>query len=125
MFSAGIFNSATLTFYSSLTGDTASTTNHPQFAGGAIPIACTFDRLYVNAYGVSGVADTITVNLVKNGADTGLVCSVTSATGLQVTCNDTNAAHAVSVVAGDNVALKFVQSTSAPLVRVGVGTRCN
>ena len=106
-----------------MTGDTASVTNHPEFAGGAIPIACSFDRLYVNAYGVSGAADNITVNLIKNGADTGLTCSLTSATGAQVTCNDTT--HAVSVAAGDMVGLKFVQSSTAPLVRIGVGTRCN
>jgi hypothetical protein len=100
-------------------------TNSPQFAGGAMPIACTFDRLYVTTFGVSGGADTITVNLVKNGTDQLLSCTVNAAQGSQVTCNDTNAAHAVSVVAGDNVAIKYVQASGTPIVRIGVGTRCN
>jgi hypothetical protein len=114
-----------LTFYTALTGDTSSAVNTPQFAGGAVPISCSFDRLFVNTFGSSGGADTITVNLVKNGSDTSLSCTVTAVTGSQVSCSDTNAAHAVAVVAGDNVALKYVQSSGAPIVRIGVGTRCN
>jgi len=90
-----------------------------------MPIACSFDRLFVTTFGVSGGSDTFTVNLVKNGVDTSLSCTLTALTGSQVTCNDTNAAHAVSVVAGDNVALKYVQASGSPLVRIGVGTRCN
>jgi hypothetical protein len=117
------------TFYTGLTGDsgqnTAQATNSPQFVGGAMPIACTFDRLYVTTFGVSGGSDAITVNLVKNGVDQSLTCSLTAQQGSQVTCNDTNALHAVSVSAGDNVALKYVQASGTPIVRIGVGTRCN
>lgn len=121
----GVINPASPnTYYSGLTGDTGNvSTNSPQFAGGAMPIACTFDRLYVNTLGVSGGADTFTVNLVKNGVDTGLTCTVTSATGAQVICSDTT--HTVPVVAGDNVSLKYVQGSGTPIVRIGVGTRCN
>jgi len=126
-FTVGVINPASpSTYYSGLTGDTGNvSTNSPQFTGGAIPIACSFDRLFVTTFGVSGAADTFTVNLVKNGTDTSLSCTVTSGTGIQVVCSDTNPAHAVSVVAGDNVSLKYVQTSGAPIVRIGVGTRCN
>jgi collagen type I alpha len=125
-FTVGFANPTTgTTFYTALTGDSITSTAQGQFAGGAIPISCTFDRLYVTTFGVSGANDSLTVNLVKNGVDQALTCSLTSVTGSQVTCSDTNSGHAVSVTAGDNVALKYVIGSATPFVRIGVGTRCN
>jgi hypothetical protein len=79
----------------------------------------------VTTFGVSGGGDTVTVNLVKNGNDQALTCTVSAVQGAQATCSDTNVAHAVPVVAGDNVSIKYVQASGTPIVRIGVGTRCN
>jgi hypothetical protein len=98
-------------------------TNSPQFSGMAMPVACTFDRLAVTTFGVSGVADSFTVNLVVNGNDQALTCSVGSTTGSTATCTDN--LHTVTVAVGDLVAFKIVQASGAPIVRVGMGTRCN
>ena len=127
---AGVFGAALInpaspnTLYYNLNGaNQQQTANNPEYAGMAMPVACTFDRLYVNTFGVSGGGDTFTVNLVKNGVDQGLACTVNSAQGAQVLCSDTS--HTVSVAAGDVVALKVVQASGAPIVRLGIGTRCN
>ena len=63
------------------------------------------------------------VNLVQNGTDTGLMCSLTSVNGAQVGCNDT--AHTVTVAAGDMLGYKIVTGSTAVNVRIGIGTQCN
>jgi hypothetical protein len=55
--------------------------------------------------------------------DQALSCSVTNVVGGQVQCSDTS--HTVPVVLGDIVAWKIVQVSGTPIVRIGIGTRCN
>ena len=91
--------------------------------------ACTFDRLDLRL--VSGAASTtaaltITVTLFKNGSSTSsLTTSATLAQGSNQSASnsDTNAAHAVSVVAGDTIILEAVNNGTAQanaLIRVGL-----
>ncbi len=63
------------------------------------------------------------MNLIKNGVDQSLSCTLTSGVTSQVLCSDTS--HTVPVVLGDVVALKIVQLSGTPIVRLGIGTRCN
>jgi hypothetical protein len=79
--------------------------------------------MFVTSFGVSGGGDAIAVNLVKNGVDQALSCTVNAVQGAQATCSDT--AHTVSVTAGDSISLKYVQASGTPVIRIGVGTRCN
>jgi len=111
------------TFWVALNSQGQQNTNSAQFAGMAMPVACTFDRLAVTTFGVSGGADTFTVNLVVNGTDQGLTCTVTAVTGATASCTDT--LHTVPVAIGNLVGFKVVQASGTPIVRVGIGTRCN
>jgi hypothetical protein len=127
---AGVFGAALInpvspnTLYYNLNGaNQQQTTNNPEFAGMAMPVACTFDRLVVTAYGVSGGGNSFTVTLVKNGTPTTLACTVLSATASLSTCS--NISSGFSVVLGDLVALKVDQASGVPIVRLGIGTRCN
>jgi len=113
-------------FFLNLSGDSAQTTFSPQFAGGAMPIACTFDRMYITAVGISGTAasDSLSVTLYKNGAATAMSLSFTNpAAGVQSTISDTS--HPVTAALGDIFSLGITQTNSTPILRVGVGTRCN
>jgi hypothetical protein len=124
VFGAAIINPLTpATFYVHVNGTATQAANNPEFGGMAMPVACTFDRVVVNTFGVSGGTTTFTVNFVKNGVDQALSCSVTNVVGGQVQCSDTS--HTVPVVLGDIVAWKIVQVSGTPIVRIGIGTRCN
>ena len=87
-----------------------------------MPVACTFDRLVMSAFGSSGAADSFTETLMKNGVTTPLTCTVVSGTGALSTCSSFTT---VSVVRGDLVGLKVDQVSGVPIVRLGIGTRCN
>ena len=89
----------------------------------SMPVACTFNVLSVSLYGVSGSTNLTTLTLVKNGVDTALTSSANSVTGSVIKCTDTT--HTVAVAVGDIMALKLVQASGTPFVRVGIGTRCN
>jgi hypothetical protein len=60
-----------------------------------LPAACTVDSLYVSTYGVTPTSAFI-VNLLKNGASSGLGCTATAATGC-------SASGSVSFAAGDRI----------------------
>jgi hypothetical protein len=64
------------------------------------------------------------VTLVKNGSDTALTCTATSSATVNalVTCSATTP---IPVAIGDMVGLHLTQTNSTPIVRIGVGTRCN
>lgn len=89
--------------------------------------ACTFNYFNVVARHVNTAgANTMTLNLVVNNVDQALGCSfaTTNATvGTMLSCNDT--APTVSVNAGDIVAIKYVQTSSTPLIYTSVVTKCN
>ena len=128
---AGIFGTGTVNpnnsnpFYLSLNGDSNQTSNGQNFAGMSMPVACTFDRLSVTLASITGGStDTISVTLVKNGSDTGLTCTATSSATANalVTCSSTTP---IPVVMGDMVGLHLTQSNFVPVVRIGIGTRCN
>jgi hypothetical protein len=89
-----------------------------------MPVACTLDVLRVVLTGTGGTgSNTQTITVYKNGAATALSCSVGSpGTGSSASCSSTNA---VSVVAGDTVALFGSQTSSTPIYRIGTGVRCN
>ena len=126
---AGVFGASIInplnpnTFYTPLNGSTTFATNNPEYGGMAMPVACTIDRLVVNTFGVSGGTTTFTVNLVKNGTDQALACTVTNVASGLVSCSDTS--HPIAVAMSDFVALKIVQLSGTPIVRIGIGTRCN
>jgi hypothetical protein len=72
-----------------------------------MPTSCTFDKLYITARvrNAGGGGDQYAFTLSKNGVSTALTCSVTipAPDGSTVSCADTTAAHAVSVVPTDVV----------------------
>ncbi|MEO8598021.1 MAG: hypothetical protein ABI759_32175 [Candidatus Solibacter sp.] len=113
-------------FYLPLTGDTPQTTNGAQFTGLAMPVACTFDTLTVKSISITpaGVADNIAVTLVKNGADTGLTCTLTTSLSVLGAGSCSNGTP-VAVAVGDIVGLHVTQTNNTPIIRVGIGTRCN
>ena len=126
MFGASVANPSNLTpFYLSLSGSTPFTTNGPAFGGMSMPVACTFDRLSVSLYAVTGGnADTIAVTLVKNGVDTGLSCSLASSATLG-NISQCLATTPVAAAVGDIFALHVTQTDFTPVVRIAMGTRCN
>jgi hypothetical protein len=90
-----------------------------------MPVACTFDRLSVTLASVTGGAgDTVTVTLVKNGVDQTMTCTATSSSTVNalVSCSSTTP---IAVAIGDIVGLHLTQTNSTPVIRIGVGTRCN
>jgi hypothetical protein len=114
---------ATTTWYTSVTGGANQTTNGPEYAGIAMPIACSFKALNMSARYISLTgSNTITVTLVKNGVDQALTCSLTALTlGNTYSCSATGT---IPVVVGDFVALKYTQTNTTPTIRLGVGTTC-
>jgi hypothetical protein len=113
-------------FYVALNGDSAQTINSPQFAGMAMPVSCTFTILQVTLVAISGGAtDDVSVTLTKNGADTGLSCTATSSTTANAitSCNDTS--PTVSAAVGDLFGYHLTQTNATPIVRIGIGARCN
>jgi uncharacterized protein (TIGR03437 family) len=126
IFTTGTVNPTTTTpWWLSLGGDTSQTINGAALTGGALPIACTFSSLFLTLNTVSGSAsaDTVSVTLYQNGSATALTTSCSNAAvGTPSKCNDS--AHTVAVAAGDIVGLGFTQTSGAPIVRIGVGVRC-
>ena len=126
IFGAHQVNPANLNpWWMSINGDSTQTTLNPEWAGFAMPVACTFDTFHVTLYhqSVAGTDD-ITVTLVKNGVDTGLGCTATSSAtvGAVTSCSDTS--PTVSAAVGDIMAFHFSQTNFTPIVRIAVGTRC-
>lgn len=78
-----------------------------------VPVAGTFDRLYVELTGSPGVGTGYTFTVLKNGVATALVCSVT---GTNTTCNDT--VDTVSVVADDLLAMQLSIQSGTPTARI-------
>ena len=109
-------------FWTTLSGDGPQTTNSPE-VGAPMPVACTFTSLFVSLYGSSGAAsNTVTVTLFRNRVATNMTCTAISSTGSVVTCTDTT--HPVAVAVGDTMSLGYNQTNNVPIVRIGVGTRC-
>ncbi|MDP3703564.1 MAG: hypothetical protein Q8R78_04190 [Candidatus Omnitrophota bacterium] len=73
-----------------------------------VPVNGTLDTFRVFVGQAPGAGDTWTVTLRKNGADTGLSCTISGASAQS--CTDTGA---VSVVAGDRLGVQFVETGSA------------
>jgi hypothetical protein len=87
-----------------------------------MPVACTFDQLYVAGTPISTSANSLTVTLLKNGSPQSLTASINVLTAnTTVTASDTTDSFSVAV--GDTVAYQITQ-TSAPTVRVSVSLRC-
>jgi hypothetical protein len=125
IFSAGVINTNNLTpFYTTLNGDAIQTTNGGQ-AGSTLPVGCTFNALYLHLDGITAGANTITATMYKNGVATAMTTSAANpAAGAFVVASDTNPAHFFTVAPGDSVSIGYVQTNSAPISRIGVGTRC-
>lgn len=81
-----------------------------------MPAAFTFNSLYVYIPTVGGSAQTVTVTLRKNEADTAITCSVASGS---TTGSDT--AHTVAYVAGDRLSLKCVTSATTFNIQLSAG----
>ena len=126
VFGASQINPNNLTpFYLPLNGDTLQNSNGAQFTGISMPVACTFDRLSVTLAAISGgAADTVTVALVKNGTDQSMTCTATSSATINglTSCSSTTP---IAAAIGDIIGLHVTQTNATPLVRIGIGTRCN
>jgi len=72
-----------------------------------VPTAGTLTKLYTVVATAPGGADTLTYTIRKNGADQTITCVISAA---EVSAND--AAHTVSVAAGDKISLKLVSSAT-------------
>jgi len=109
-----------------LGGDTptnATATFNPEWIGGSMPFACTFNKLHVTARYVSASGtDNLTITMTKNSVDQPLTCTINATTiGTMYQCNST---ASVAVVAGDIVGLHLTQDNTVPVLKVGVGTSC-
>ena len=115
---------ATLTWFTSVNGDTTETSNGPEFAGVAVPFACTARSLEVSARYVSGTGtDNITVTLMVNGVATAMTCGFSATTaGTTYTASSTTF---VTLSAGDILALRYTQDNSTPIIRIGTGLTCS
>jgi hypothetical protein len=125
IFGGGVVNPATPNlWHMSPNGDEIKTTNSPQFSGIAMPSACTFNSLFVNAHSVTGGSYTVTVTLYKNGVATALACAtpVNSSAGVSSSCSDS--LHPVVVAPGDVISLQYVQNSGTPIVQLSTGLRC-
>jgi hypothetical protein len=125
IFGGGVVNPATPNiWFTTPNGDNINTTNSPQFSGIAMPSACTFNSLSVNAHSVTGGAYTVTVTLFQNGVATPLACTtpVNSGAGTNSKCSDT--LHPVVVAPGDVVTLQYAQNSGTPIAQVSTGLRC-
>lgn len=121
----GILPGNTTPVYLNISGDTPVNANGQSFAGGAMPVACTFNAITLTVYTSSGSAstDTVTATLYKNGSSTGLTTSVSNpAAGATAT---SSATASVITAIGDLVAIQLSQTSSLPVVRAGIGTTCN
>jgi hypothetical protein len=121
----GILPGNTTPVYVNISGDTVVNASGQAFAGGAMPVACTFNAITLTVYTFSGSAstDTVTATLYKNGSSTSLTASVSNpAAGATATISAT---ASVSVAIGDLVAIQLSQTNGTPIVRAGIGTTCN
>lgn len=127
---AATFGASTLSptgatnWYTSVNGDANQVSDAPEFGGLAIPFACTINKMQVSAHYISGIGtETITVNLVRNGAPTLMTCTMTIGDigNATTTCADNTD---VSVSAGDILSFHFTQSSLNILARLGTGIRC-
>jgi hypothetical protein len=63
------------------------------------------------------IAETLPVTVVKNDAVESMSCTITLTAGMAnhtlLSCSDLNAAHAVSVVAGDRISLQVADSNTS------------
>jgi hypothetical protein len=94
------------------TGQNFVAGNGDGFVAGAapMPVGCTFDTLSVSAT-TMGVSFPYTFTLWKNDAPTSLSCALTTDAGTNtVKCSDTSPLDEVTVLAGDMVAIKVVQT---------------
>jgi len=123
MFVAQFSNSATLVGDSYVGLNAANTQTLYGSAASTLSSACTFNALYVTGTLTAGIGQTMTLTLIKNGAVTGLTTSISPSTnGVTVASNDT--IHSFSVVAGDTVAIRVNQASTAPTIRMSVTTQC-
>jgi hypothetical protein len=113
IFTGNVLNNTNGDFFFNITasGDSTVGGDNPQFFQNSspMPAACTFDALFVtnSAWANEGLTPgTVTVTLFKNNVATSMAVSFNSAVQNSTAVSDTSAAHAVSVVAGDSVALK-------------------
>lgn len=89
--------------------------------GQTIPTAGTIDNFFAEVSTAPGATKTHIFTVRKNGSDTTLTCTISDA---NTSCTDTTGAHAISVVAGDVVAVKRVTLTgSAATNRATYGVR--
>ncbi len=80
-------------------------------AEGYFPASCTLKGLYATV-GPNAVATaTETFTVWKNGAATGLTCSVSAASTSPQSCSD--AVHTVAVAAGDRLSMQVANTGSA------------
>lgn len=94
-------------------GPTPAGTAKPQVC----PIAGTISKLYVKKLEAALSSGTAVITLQKNGSDTSLSVTVDSTGGdsTHTVFSDTNAAHDVSVVAGDTLGWKIVTTSMSAL----------
>jgi hypothetical protein len=90
--------------------------------GLGMPIACTASNLYVVQATANGAGVTTTFTLEKNGADTALTGTVTSASGTGSFPLDTT--HTVAFVAGDVMTLKYVTASGTSGTIGGWAIQC-
>src|SRR5262249_11939879 len=114
---------ATLTWFTSVNGESNQTVNAPEYGGVAIPFACTLNALQVSARYISGSGtNNITVTLIQDGVPTAMSCGFSAKAAVTTyTCSSTTN---VAVSAGDILALRYTQDNSTPIIRIGTGTRC-
>jgi hypothetical protein len=123
IFVSGFVSATATPAFHSIGSATTLSTNHG-YVQTIMPAACTFNALYVSGtISASAGADTLTVTVFKNGVATALTTAVAVSTlNTPVTSSDT--AHSFSVAAGDTVALQVTQTSTTPVVRMNVSTRC-
>jgi Collagen triple helix repeat (20 copies) len=92
-----------------------------------MPVACTIDSLYTFIFSTSNSAPAV-ITLQKNDNTTLMSCTNNAVSLNSTQCNDPNASttHAVSVNAGDLVAIRVDwQTTTIPSGRFGVSIHCH
>jgi hypothetical protein len=126
IFIAGyVAQSTTSLYFTSLSGSLIGIIANEGLAV-PMPVACTFDALYVSLYTqAAGSPDPTTIKLYKNGIPTALSVTLSASGTVGTTVSGSNTSASVSVLPGDVLTLSFQHSFSTNNFRVNVSTYCH
>lgn len=101
-------------------GGYAGSTTTQENAKGILPTDGSVSAFYVRLSVAPGVGTSRTYTLQKGGSNTSLACTISDTA---TTCSDTNGAHAVALVAGDNIEISETQSGSVAAASAQIGMK--